>query len=46
MLMMLLKQNAFIDAKDINGMTPLHHAASLKDATTQVMNLKIIERLV
>ena len=27
MLMMLVKQGAMIDAKDINGMTPLHHAA-------------------
>lgn len=45
-MMMLLKQNAFIDAKDINGMTPLHHACSLNDKATQVMNLKIIERLV
>jgi ankyrin repeat protein len=32
MLMMLVKQGAFIDAKDINGMTPLHLAAMKKDA--------------
>jgi ankyrin repeat protein len=34
MLMMLVKQGAFIDAKDINGMTPLHMAAMKKDPTT------------
>ena len=31
MLMMLVKQGALIDAKDSNGMTPLHHAALKKD---------------
>jgi ankyrin repeat protein len=31
MLMMLVKHGAFIDAKDINGMTPLHMAALKKD---------------
>jgi hypothetical protein len=31
MLMMLVKQGALIDAKDINGMTPLHHAAIKSD---------------
>lgn len=46
MLMILLKQSAFIDAKDLNGMTPLHHAAQKKDQASQVQNLKIIERLV
>ena len=34
MLMMLVKQGAFIDAKDINGMTPLHMAAMKKDPNT------------
>jgi ankyrin repeat protein len=29
-LMVLVKQTAFLDAKDINGMTPLHHVASKK----------------
>ena len=33
--MMLVKQGAFIDAKDINGMTPLHQAANKKDQATQ-----------
>ena len=46
MLMMLVKQGAFIDAKDINGMTPLHIASMKKDAQTQQLNIKIIERLV
>lgn len=46
MLMMLVKQGAFIDAKDINGMTPLHMAAMKKDPNTLQANLKIIERLV
>jgi ankyrin repeat protein len=46
MLMMLVKQGAFIDAKDINGMTPLHMAATKKDPTTLQANLQIIERLV
>ena len=31
MLMMLVKQGALIDAKDINGMTPLHHASIKSD---------------
>jgi len=34
MLMMLVKQGAMIDAKDSNGMTPLHHAAMKKDPQT------------
>ena len=44
MLMMLLKQNAYIDAEDINGMSPLHVAVMKKDSLA--MNLKIIERLI
>jgi ankyrin repeat protein len=46
MLMMLVKQGALIDAKDSNGMTPLHHAAMKKDPQTLQQNAKIIERLV
>jgi ankyrin repeat protein len=46
MLMMLVKQGAMIDAKDSNGMTPLHHAAMKKDPQTLQQNAKIIERLV
>ena len=45
-MMILLKQNAFLEAKDVNGMTPLHHSASKKDQQSQVANLKILERLV
>jgi ankyrin repeat protein len=46
MLLMLVKQGCFLDAKDNNGMTPLHHAAQKKDQQSINVNLKIIERLV
>ena len=47
-MMILLKQNAFVDAKDNNGMTPLHSAAMRKekDVAEAILNKKIIERLI
>ena len=46
MLMMLIKQSCFIDAKDVNGMTALHHIASKKESgNNQLLVLKILERL-
>lgn len=45
--MMIAKHGAFLDPKDINGMTPLHLVANKKDTTTtQANSLKVIERLV
>ena len=42
-LMMLLKQNAFVDAQDASGLSALHLAAMKKDNPST--NLKIVERL-